>query len=158
MNHFGGGNNCQRFSSLKISKCLVLDGYVFLRGLTQVTFILRNQNGKQAWIFHQQILRKTVCINYLVNSLTYWHNALLVYFQIAVVLKTISAYIGVCLLMHTVCLTSCLLKFKLSCFFSLIYFSPHHYLVSVVVGIVYKDLNDLLAPDQPIRIRSGNRR
>nr|XP_058948948.1 adhesion G protein-coupled receptor L4-like [Pocillopora verrucosa] len=29
---------------------------------------------------------------------------------------------------------------------------------SVVVGIVYKDLHDLLAPDQPIRIKAGNRR
>ena len=62
------------------------------------------------------------------------------------------------LLMHTVYLIRSLLKFKLSRFISLLYISPLPCLGSVVVGIVYKDLHDLLAPDQPIRIKAGNRR
>ena len=61
------------------------------------------------------------------------------------------------LLMHTVYLIRSLLKFKLSRFISLLYISPLPSLGSVVVGIVYKDLHDLLAPDQPIRIKAGNR-
>ena len=62
------------------------------------------------------------------------------------------------LLMHTVYLIRSLLKFELSRFFSLLYVSPLPCLGSVVVGIVYKDLHDLLTPDQPIRIKAGNRR
>ena len=62
------------------------------------------------------------------------------------------------LLMHTVYLIRSLLKFKLSRFISLLYISPLPCLGSVVVGIVYKDLHDLLAPYQPIRIKAGNRR
>ena len=48
--------------------------------------------------------------------------------------------------------------FVVSRFISLLYISPLPCLGSVVVGIVYKDLHDLLAPDQPIRIKAGNRR
>ena len=97
-----------------------------------------------------------VSLHSLRDSYCFEINIIFFFFSFPWCGKPYSWYIS--LLMHTVYLIRSLLKFKLSRFFSLLYISPLPCLGSVVVGIVYKDLHDLLAPDQPIRIKAGNRR
>ena len=75
---------------------------------------------------------------------------------IFVVLKYIYNYIQVCLLVYMICLiqTSEMATWISYCHaVVLLYFFT--FLVSVVVGIVYKDLHEVLFTDQPFRTLTG---
>ena len=126
-----------------------------------VTFILGDKNCKRAWKSPLKTLPTTVCIEISFEIFdVLWQSTIFIPLQVFAVLKYIYKYIQVCLLVYIICLIqiSALTTWIWHCHDVAWFFVFFTFLVSVVVGIVYKDLHDVLIADQPFRAIKGDTR
>ena len=126
-----------------------------------VTFILGNKSCKRAWKFLLKTLPTTVCteISFEIFDVL-WQSTIFNSSTSFCSFENFYKYIQFCLLVYIICLIQISpLTTWISCrddvawFFNFFFFFT--FLTPVVIGIVYKDLHDVLITDQPFRTMTG---